>query len=126
MTSAQLPPAVKQASEAVEEFQSPHAVVPALVNARSATTNLGQLRENARACVYSFLYGSIWRLTDGQVLPEDLNLSGFTHVNFAFAFFDPGTFQIAPMDSNSGTLLHRFTALKDKYNGLQTWISVGG
>jgi chitinase len=61
-----------------------------------------------------------------QVQPEDLNLQGFTHVNFAFAFFDPNTFQITPMDSNSGKLLHRFTALKDKNKGLQTWISVGG
>lgn len=61
-----------------------------------------------------------------QVQPEDLNLAGFTHVNFAFAFFDPDTFQIAPMDSNSATLYHRFTALKETYSGLQTWISVGG
>ncbi|KAK0100840.1 hypothetical protein ONS95_007287 [Cadophora gregata] len=61
-----------------------------------------------------------------SVPPEDLNLAGFTHVNFAFAFFDPATFQVAPMDSNSATLYHRFTALKDKYSGLQTWISIGG
>ncbi|KAI0124098.1 family 18 glycosyl hydrolase [Xylariales sp. AK1849] len=61
-----------------------------------------------------------------SVLPEDLNLNGFTHINFAFAFFDPQSFQIAPMDSNSGTLLSRFTALKDKHSGLETWISVGG
>ncbi|KAK8097736.1 uncharacterized protein PG998_013222 [Apiospora kogelbergensis] len=60
------------------------------------------------------------------VLPEDLNLNGFTHINFAFAFFDPSSFQIAPMDSHSGTLLGRFTALKDTRSGLQTWISVGG
>ncbi|KAK8082816.1 glycoside hydrolase family 18 protein [Apiospora saccharicola] len=61
-----------------------------------------------------------------SVLPEDLNLNGFTHVNFAFACFDPSSFQIAPVDSNSGTLLGRFTALKDTHSGLQTWISVGG
>ncbi|KAI2464656.1 glycosyl hydrolases family 18-domain-containing protein [Annulohypoxylon bovei var. microspora] len=61
-----------------------------------------------------------------SVQPEDLNLAGFTHVNFAFAFFDPDTFQISPMDSNSATLYHRFTNLKDTYSGLQTWISVGG
>lgn len=30
------------------------------------------------------------------------------------------------MDSNSASLLGRFTALKNKYNGLATWISVGG
>ncbi|KFZ22959.1 hypothetical protein V502_02560 [Pseudogymnoascus sp. VKM F-4520 (FW-2644)] len=65
-------------------------------------------------------------LVQAQVQPEDLNLAGFTHVNFAFAFFDPDTFQITPMDSNSATLYNRFTALKENYSGLQTWISVGG
>ena len=47
-------------------------------------------------------------------------------MNFAFAFFDPSSFQIAPMDSNSASLLSRFTALKTKFDGLETWISVGG
>ncbi|KAK6000837.1 hypothetical protein QM012_003562 [Aureobasidium pullulans] len=61
-----------------------------------------------------------------SVSPEQLNLQGFTHVNFAFAFFDPSSFLITPMDSNSASLYRRFTALKDKYNGIQTWISVGG
>ncbi|KAF1942210.1 hypothetical protein EJ02DRAFT_346150 [Clathrospora elynae] len=61
-----------------------------------------------------------------SVQPEDLNLNGYTHVNFAFAFFDPATFQIAPMDGNSGKLYSRFTGLKSTNRGLQTWISVGG
>lgn len=30
------------------------------------------------------------------------------------------------MDSNSASLLGRFPALKTKYTGLETWISVGG
>jgi chitinase len=30
------------------------------------------------------------------------------------------------MDDNSATLYRRFTALKDKYNGLQAFISIGG
>lgn len=30
------------------------------------------------------------------------------------------------MDPNSESLLGRFTALKTKLNGLETWISVGG
>lgn len=60
------------------------------------------------------------------VSPEDLNLNGFTHINFAFAFFSPTTFAIAPMDEPSGQLFNRFTALKDTRSGLQTWISVGG
>lgn len=58
-------------------------------------------------------------------MPEDLNLNGFTHLNFAFAFFDPKSLQIAPMDSNSGSLYNRVTGLKSKVQGLETWISVG-
>ncbi|CZT06465.1 uncharacterized protein RAG0_12166 [Rhynchosporium agropyri] len=60
------------------------------------------------------------------VTPEDLNLDGLTHINFAFVFFDPVNFQIIPMDKNAGTLLSRFTKLKEKKAGLQTWVSVGG
>ncbi|KAF5523516.1 Chitotriosidase-1 [Colletotrichum aenigma] len=60
------------------------------------------------------------------VSPEDLNLDGLTHINFAFVFFDPSSFQIVPMDKNAGTLLNRFTKLKEKKAGLQTWVSVGG
>jgi chitinase len=61
-----------------------------------------------------------------KVSPEDLNLNGFTHINFAFSFFDPSTFEISPMDANGGSLYSRFTGLKSKQSGLQTWISVGG
>ncbi|KAI1827703.1 glycosyl hydrolases family 18-domain-containing protein [Xylaria intraflava] len=73
-------------------------------------------------------YYESWSATRkcSSVEPEDLNLSGFTHINFAFAFFDPNSFEIVPMDPNSWKLLSRFTALKEKYNGLQTWVSVGG
>ncbi|ORY61420.1 uncharacterized protein BCR38DRAFT_525824 [Pseudomassariella vexata] len=60
------------------------------------------------------------------VSPEDLNLNGFSHINFAFAFFDPTTFVIAPMDTASGKLYSRFTALKENNAGLEAWISVGG
>lgn len=58
--------------------------------------------------------------------PEDLELTGMTHINFAFSFFDPSTFQITPMDANSAALYARFTALKKKQPGLETWLSVGG
>ncbi|KAI0419485.1 putative class V chitinase [Xylaria grammica] len=58
--------------------------------------------------------------------PDDLDLTGVTHLNFAFAFFDPKTYQISPMDSNSASLYANFTALKSKKRSLQTWISIGG
>lgn len=60
------------------------------------------------------------------VPPEDLDVSGLTHVIFSFAFFDPSTFQITPMDANAGTLLSRFTALKRRKPRLETWIAIGG
>ncbi|KAI1454308.1 hypothetical protein F4805DRAFT_469461 [Annulohypoxylon moriforme] len=58
--------------------------------------------------------------------PENLDLTGMTHINFAFSYFDPSTFQITPMDANAGSLYSRFTALKAKQPGLQTWLSIGG
>ena len=61
-----------------------------------------------------------------NVAPEDINLDGFTHMNFAFSFFDPSSFEITPMDSNGASLYRRFTALKSKKPSLQTWISIGG
>lgn len=51
------------------------------------------------------------------VSPEDLNLNGFSHINFAFAFFDPTSFEIAPMDSSSGTLYSRFTVSHYHHHG---------
>ncbi|KAJ5501720.1 Glycoside hydrolase superfamily [Penicillium expansum] len=61
-----------------------------------------------------------------SVSPEDLNLDGFTSINFAFASFDAISFSITPMDSNAGSLYSRFTALKSKKPGLQAFISIGG
>ncbi len=61
-----------------------------------------------------------------KVSPEDLNPNGFTHINFAFSFFDPSTFEISPIDEKSDKLYSSFTGLKSKQDGLQTWISIGG
>ncbi|KAK8067767.1 glycoside hydrolase family 18 protein [Apiospora saccharicola] len=73
-------------------------------------------------------YYASWSTTKScdAVPPEDLDVSSLTHVIFSFAFFDPSTFQITPMDANAGTLLSRFTALKRRKPGLETWIAIGG
>ncbi|KAK5654286.1 hypothetical protein OQA88_7463 [Cercophora sp. LCS_1] len=60
------------------------------------------------------------------VEPEDIDLTGLTHINFAFSFFHPTTFEMTPMDANAGSLYSRFTALKKNRPGLQTWIAIGG
>ncbi|OBT73001.1 hypothetical protein VF21_07849 [Pseudogymnoascus sp. 05NY08] len=58
--------------------------------------------------------------------PEDVTLGYWTHINFAFAYIDPGTFEIAPMSNDVAALYQRVSALKQKQNGLEVWISVGG
>lgn len=61
-----------------------------------------------------------------SVSPEQLNLTGFTHINYAFMLFDPATFAIASADNNGTSLLTRFTDLKTNNTGLQTWVAIGG
>ncbi|KUJ13269.1 glycoside hydrolase [Mollisia scopiformis] len=59
-------------------------------------------------------------------LPSDLDLTGLTHINFAFAYFDPTTFQVTPMDPDDMKLYPQFTELKKQKSSLRTWISIGG
>ena len=59
-------------------------------------------------------------------LPSDLDVTGLTHVNFAFAYFDPATFEITPMTASDIPLYSQFTALKKSKASLRTWISIGG
>lgn len=63
-------------------------------------------------------YYESWANSDSRkcqkVALEDLNLDGFTRMNFAFSFFDPSSFEITPLDSNGASLYSRFPALKSK------------
>jgi chitinase len=43
---------------------------------------------------------------------EDLPFYEYTHLNFAFAFVNPKTFEVAPMFETDEALYPRFTALK--------------
>jgi GH18 family chitinase len=56
------------------------------------------------------------------VLPEDLFVNQYSHLNYAFAFIDPNTFAIAPMAEMDKELYARFTALKQQNQGLETWV----
>ena len=51
-------------------------------------------------------------------------MGGYTHLNFAFLYIDPDTFELAPMETNQTDLYARFTALKEY--GVETWVSIGG
>ncbi|RAK98436.1 glycoside hydrolase [Aspergillus ibericus CBS 121593] len=59
-------------------------------------------------------------------LPSDLEVTALTHINFAFIYFHPTTFQIVPMSSGDEALYPQFTALKKTKPELKTWVSLGG
>ncbi|KAL4790837.1 glycoside hydrolase superfamily [Aspergillus venezuelensis] len=59
-------------------------------------------------------------------MPSDIDILPFTHINFAYAFFHPSTFEILPMQAGDEALYVEFTALKLKKPSLKTWISIGG
>ncbi|OJJ66497.1 hypothetical protein ASPBRDRAFT_59613 [Aspergillus brasiliensis CBS 101740] len=87
----------------------------------------GSSAESGRRIGYyeSWADDSSTRLCDKRS-PDDLALVGLTHLNFAFTFFDPSTFEISPMTSAAADLYKSFTGLKKKSPNLETWISLGG
>ncbi|KAK4183327.1 hypothetical protein QBC35DRAFT_535808 [Podospora australis] len=61
-----------------------------------------------------------------HMTPEEIPVEAYTHLNFAFAYIDPNTYAVTPMSQNQTDLYLRFTGLKSKKPGLQTWIAIGG
>lgn len=61
-----------------------------------------------------------------NLAPKDLNVTGFTHINYAFLGFDPNTFAIAETAESDKPLATEFTNLKTANPGLKTWIAIGG
>lgn len=59
--------------------------------------------------------------------PLDLPLDALTHVNYAFAYIDPESYQIITMDSATpGSLFDDTTTLKSIKPDLEVWVSLGG
>ncbi|KAI1114378.1 hypothetical protein F5Y14DRAFT_441271 [Nemania sp. NC0429] len=59
--------------------------------------------------------------------PTDLPLDALTHVNYAFAYIDPTTYQIVTMDSvTPNSLFDDLTTLKAIKPDLEVWVSIGG
>lgn len=58
--------------------------------------------------------------------PDQIPLGYYTHINFAFAYINPDTFQIAPMASDVAALYQNVTVLKQTQPDLKVWISIGG
>ena len=53
------------------------------------------------------------------MLPEQIPVAAYTHINFAFAMIDPVSFAVALMSEGDADLYARLTALKASYPGLQ-------
>ncbi|CZR65426.1 related to chitinase [Phialocephala subalpina] len=56
--------------------------------------------------------------------PIDIDITGFSHVIFAFASINPNSFQIIPLESSHPALYVQFTSRRS--STLQTWIAIGG
>ncbi|KAH6671248.1 glycoside hydrolase superfamily [Halenospora varia] len=59
-----------------------------------------------------------------KITPQQIVTTGFTHLYFAFAKFDPTSYTMVPSDPGDVDLYSQFTALKT--STLKTWIAVGG
>ena len=53
------------------------------------------------------------------MLPEQIPVEAYTHINFAFAMIDPVSFSVAPMSSGDVDLYPRLTALKALFPNLK-------
>lgn len=62
--------------------------------------------------------------------PSSIPVDGLTHVNFAFAYIDPGSYEVTPMDSLTPATLFAQTAdvrsLKSGNSQLEVFVSIGG
>ncbi|KAI9823661.1 MAG: hypothetical protein M1826_007679 [Phylliscum demangeonii] len=62
-----------------------------------------------------------------KVVPTDLPLDALTHVNFAFAYIEPGSYQVVTMDTSTPATLFQDTAnIKSIKQDISVFVSVGG
>ncbi|KAJ6287495.1 hypothetical protein J3E71DRAFT_358329 [Bipolaris maydis] len=74
-------------------------------------------------------YWAGWSLTTRSCSKrtiDDVPVGSLTHLNLAFAYIEPGTFEIVPMPRTSDKVFSQITNLKQKAPGLKIWISLGG
>jgi len=67
------------------------------------------------------------RLNCHKVAPTNLPVDALTHVNFAFAYISPGSYEIVTMNESTPASLFQDTAnLKSIKQDLKVFVSVGG
>lgn len=59
--------------------------------------------------------------------PEEIPVDGLTHLNFAFGYISPNTYDIVPMDSRTPEeLFTRVTSAKERNSDLKVFVALGG
>ncbi|KAG9952210.1 glycoside hydrolase family 18 protein, partial [Aureobasidium melanogenum] len=58
--------------------------------------------------------------------PSEIPAEALTHLNYAFAYVNPGTYDIVPMSGTKASLFSEVTSLKERNPDLKVWISIGG
>lgn len=58
--------------------------------------------------------------------PEQIPLGAYSHINFAFATFDPETYEVLPADNRDKDLYKRVTGLKTYNPNVKVLIALGG
>jgi chitinase len=58
--------------------------------------------------------------------PDQIPLGYYTHLNFAFAYINPDTFEMMPMAPNVADLYKDVTRQKQFQPELRAWIAIGG
>ncbi|RYN58904.1 hypothetical protein AA0114_g1804 [Alternaria tenuissima] len=74
-------------------------------------------------------YWAGWSLTTRSCSKrtiDDVPVGSLTHLNLAFAYIEPETFEIVPMPRTPDDVFSQITNLKQKAPGLKIWISLGG
>lgn len=90
-------------------------------------SSTGQSNGDVRELVIGYWEG--WSLTTrgcSKRTIDDVPVSSLTHLNLAFAYIEPKTFKIVPMDRMGEDVFSQITNLKQKAPGLKIWISLGG
>lgn len=60
------------------------------------------------------------------MLPDKVPIGFYTHINVAFAFINPDTFRVEPMDGVPGDVILQISRLKTADPELRVFLSIGG
>jgi len=70
---------------------------------------------------------NVYQRICNQIPPDQIDVSSYTHLNWAFATIDPNTYQVLPATQQDAQLYPAFTNLQaTSKTGLRTWISMTG